>query len=90
MFVAGLKHATEQDYINVRYICECISRRSAHLVSAGLATLLNKMKEKKVTIGVDGSVYRYHPHYHNLMTEKIRELANPDIEVCMEMIEIDL
>lgn len=81
IFVLGLKHATEQDYINVRYICECISRRSAHLVSAGLAMLLDKMDEKKVTIGVDGSVYRYHPHFHNLMMEKIRELAKPDIEV---------
>lgn len=51
------------------------------MVSAGLAMLLNKMNEKKVTIGVDGSVYRYHPHFHNLMMEKIRELVNPDIEV---------
>ncbi|CAH1280920.1 unnamed protein product [Diabrotica balteata] len=76
----GLKHATEQDFINIRYICECISRRSAHLVSAGLATLLNKMDEKKVTIGVDGSVYRFHPHFHNLMMEKIKELADPSIE----------
>ncbi|KAG5880593.1 hypothetical protein JTB14_002399 [Gonioctena quinquepunctata] len=76
----GLKHASEQDYINVRYICECVSRRSAHLVSAGLATLLNKMDEKKVTIGIDGSVYRFHPHFHNLMMEKIKELADPSIE----------
>ncbi|XP_056643429.1 hexokinase type 2 isoform X1 [Diorhabda sublineata] len=76
----GLKHATEQDYINVRYICECISRRSAHLVSAGLAVLLNKMDEKKVTVGIDGSVYRFHPHFHNLMMEKIKELADPSIQ----------
>ncbi|XP_018578064.1 hexokinase type 2 isoform X2 [Anoplophora glabripennis] len=76
----GLKHASEQDYINIRYICECISRRSAHLVSAGLATLLNKIGEKKVTIGIDGSVYRFHPHFHNLMMEKIKELCDPSIE----------
>ncbi|VEN40540.1 unnamed protein product [Callosobruchus maculatus] len=76
----GLKHATEQDYVNIRYICECISRRSAHLVSAGLAMLLNKMGEKRVTVGVDGSVYRYHPHFHNLMMEKIRELVDPSIQ----------
>lgn len=76
----ALKHATEQDFINIRYICECISRRSAHLVSAGLATLLNKMDEKNVTIGIDGSVYRFHPHFHNLMMEKIKELVDPSIE----------
>lgn len=76
----GLKHASEQDYINIRYICECISRRSAHLVSAGLASLLNRIGEKKVTIGIDGSVYRFHPHFHNLMMEKIKELVDPSIE----------
>lgn len=77
----GLKHATEQDFINIRFICECISRRAAHLVSAGLATILNKIKEKQVTVGVDGSVYRYHPHFHNLMMEKMRELVEPSINV---------
>ncbi|ENN76988.1 hypothetical protein D910_02889 [Dendroctonus ponderosae] len=76
----GLKHATEQDYVNVRYICECISRRAAHLASATITTLLHKMDEKKVTVGVDGSVYRYHPHFRNLMMEKIRELCDPSIE----------
>lgn len=81
MCYLGLKHATEQDYINVRYVCECISRRAAHLVSAGLAALLNKMDEPSVTIGIDGSVYRYHPHFHNLLMEKIGQLANKHIKV---------
>lgn len=52
--------------------------------------LLNKMGEKKVTIGVDGSVYRYHPHFHNLMMEKIRELALPDIDVRITIFHIFL
>ncbi|XP_066251312.1 hexokinase type 2-like isoform X3 [Euwallacea similis] len=76
----GLKHATEQDYVNVRFICECISRRAAHLASATITTLLHKMNEKRVTVGVDGSVYRYHPHFRNLMMEKIKELCDPSIE----------
>lgn len=79
--VLGLKHATEQDYINIRYICECVSKRAAHLVSAGIATLLNKMNEPVATVGIDGSVYRYHPHFHNLMMEKIGQLVNPGIKV---------
>lgn len=81
LFFKGLKHATEQDYVNIRYICECVSRRAAHLVSAGIATLLNKMNEPVVTVGIDGSVYRFHPHFHNLMMEKIGELVNPGIKV---------
>lgn len=83
--VLGLKHATEQDYVNVRFVCECISRRAAHLASTTITTLLHKMDEKKVTVGVDGSVYRYHPHFRNLMMEKIRELCDPSIEVSFEM-----
>lgn len=77
----GLSHATDQDCSNVRYVCECVSRRAAHLVSAGVATLINKMGQKNVTVGIDGSVYRFHPHFHDLMTEKIAQLVTPGIKV---------
>nr|CAD7431435.1 unnamed protein product [Timema monikensis] len=76
----GLSHATDQDCVNVRYICECVSRRAAHLVSAGVATLINKMGQLSVTVGVDGSVYRFHPYFHDLMVEKISELVTPGIK----------
>nr|CAI5819841.1 unnamed protein product [Callosobruchus analis] len=46
----GLGHATEQDYKDLRYICECVSKRAAYLCAAMLATLMNKMDEKKVSI----------------------------------------
>ncbi|XP_012287629.1 hexokinase type 2 isoform X2 [Orussus abietinus] len=70
----GCRNATDQDCENVRFACSVVSRRAAHLASAGIATLLEKMGENNVTVGVDGSVYRYHPHFHNLMTEKISQL----------------
>ncbi|XP_049785326.1 hexokinase type 2 isoform X6 [Schistocerca cancellata] len=76
----GLNHATDQDCSNVRFICECVSRRAAHLVSAGVATLLNRMDEENVTVGIDGSVYRFHPRFHDLMVEKISELVKPGIK----------
>ncbi|XP_034665738.1 hexokinase type 2 [Drosophila subobscura] len=75
----GLTNATDGDCANVRYICECVSKRAAHLVSAGIATLINKMDEPFVTVGVDGSVYRFHPKFHNLMVEKITKLIKPGI-----------
>ncbi|GAB0097200.1 Hexokinase type 2 [Sergentomyia squamirostris] len=75
----GLGHATDEDCANVRYICECVSRRAAHLVSAGIATLINKMGEPVVTVGVDGSVYRFHPKFHDLMMAKIKQYVNPGI-----------
>lgn len=77
----GIGHADDQDCMNVRYICEIVSRRAAHLVSAGAATLLNKMDFNSVTIGVDGSVYRFHPNFHDLMVEKIRQMARPSVKV---------
>lgn len=46
----GLQNVTEQDCANVRYICECVSSRAAHLVSAGIAALINKMDEPSVTV----------------------------------------
>ena len=65
--------------------CQClklvvsrVSSRAAHLVSAAIATVLNKMKRPHTTVGVDGSVYRYHPKFHQLMEAKIAELTNPD------------
>lgn len=72
----GLRNVTDQDCENVKYICSVVSRRAAYLASAGIATLLNKMDEDNVVVGIDGSVYRYHPHFHNLMTEKISQLQN--------------
>ncbi|XP_011506332.1 PREDICTED: hexokinase type 2-like isoform X1 [Ceratosolen solmsi marchali] len=70
----GIRNATDQDCENVRFVCSVVSRRAAHLVSAGLAALLIKMGENNVTVGVDGSVYRFHPHFHDLMVEKISML----------------
>ena len=42
--------------------------------------MLNKMKKPDVTVGVDGSLYRFHPHFHDLMMEKTKLLA-PGIRV---------
>lgn len=85
MILTGLSHATEVDMASVRHVCECVSRRAAHLVSAGIATLLNKMNEPRVTVGIDGSVYRFHPHFHALMCEKITQLVNPGIQVSTDI-----
>jgi hexokinase len=74
-----IHHATDQDCINVRYVCERVSKRAADLVSSGIATLLNKMNQSRVTVAIDGSVYKYHPHFHNLMMETISQLVNPGI-----------
>ena len=72
---------SDQDCANVRYVCQCVSRRAAYLAASGVAVLLNRIDEKHVTVAVDGSVYRFHPHFHNLMVEKISKLINPGLQV---------
>lgn len=51
----------------VRRACESVSTRAAHMCSAGLAAVINRMRESRredvmrITVGVDGSVYKLHP-----------------------------
>jgi len=71
---------SEQDCLIVRHVCEVVSRRAAQLVSAGIACLLNRIGEKKATVAVDGSVYRFHPCFHNLMVANIQKLIKPDMK----------
>ena len=77
MAAMDLNHASYEDCESVILICRRVSTRAAYLVSAAVATILNKMKRPHTTVGVDGSVYKYHPHFHRLMEEKITELADP-------------
>lgn len=69
-----IENPSDVDCEIVRYICELVSKRSARLVAAALASLIIRMGDKEVTIGVDGSVYRFHPHFHDMMTEAVKEL----------------
>ena len=39
------------------------------------------MNRPDVVVAVDGSLYRFHPHFHDLMVEKITYLVNPGIKV---------
>ena len=73
-----LMHFDDTDLKAFQLICRRISTRAAHLVSAAVATVLNKMKRPHTVVGVDGSVYRYHPHFHDLMAAKIAELTKSD------------
>lgn len=58
---------SELDCDIVSLVCESISTRSAHMCGAGLAGVINLMRERRrqealaITVGVDGSVYKLHP-----------------------------
>lgn len=64
-----------EDVMAVRAICSAVSSRAAKLVTAGLAAVIKKMGRKTLTIGVDGSLYKYHPRFHPIMDTFTRELV---------------
>jgi len=69
-----IDHATVEDKEIIKLVCGRVSTRAAYLVSAAITCILKKMKRPYTTVGVDGSVYRFHPHFHDLMEKKIAEL----------------
>lgn len=74
----GIDWASDQDCAIVKLICSRVSTRAAHLVSAAVACLLNKMGRPYTVVGVDGSMFRYHPHFHSIMAKKTKELTHPE------------
>uniref|UniRef100_A0A1A9WH75 Phosphotransferase n=1 Tax=Glossina brevipalpis TaxID=37001 RepID=A0A1A9WH75_9MUSC len=85
--IMGYKRSTHEDCENLRYICDVISTRSANLVAATLATLVNRIGDPFVIIGVDGSVYRMYPNYAERLRKKLKELARPEYKFCIKLAE---
>jgi hexokinase len=78
LLMMDIVNPSDEDCEHVKLVCSRVSTRAAYLVSAAIATILNKIQRPHTTVGVDGSVYRYHPHFHDLMERKISELIHPE------------
>lgn len=65
---------TDDDCSAVRYVCEAVSRRASMMASAGITALLKKMDYKDVVIAIDGSLFRFHPHFKNVMQSRISQM----------------
>lgn len=76
----SIEKASVEDCQKLRYICECVSQRAANLVAVGLSGLINKINEPKVVVGVDGSVYRFHPKFDMYMRSTMKKLVNANVE----------
>ncbi|KAI6199294.1 hypothetical protein M3Y96_00611700 [Aphelenchoides besseyi] len=74
----GCDLVTPTDCYNVAYVCTIISDRAAYLCAAGISTLIRRMHKPYVTVGVDGSVFRFHPTFMYLLESKIDDLLNDD------------
>ena len=87
LFSLGVAGASEDDLAALRFICECVSRRAAFMCAAGITALLKKMKVKDVTIAVDGSLFRFHPHFHNVLKSRVAQLMGVDYNFQMILSE---
>ncbi|KAM4749480.1 hexokinase-3 isoform 1-T2 [Rhinophrynus dorsalis] len=81
----GLR-STCDDTVLVKEVCTIVSRRAAQLCAAGIAAVVEKIRENrsldhlKVTVGVDGTLYKLHPHFAGVVQETVKMLA-PQCEV---------
>jgi len=65
---------SDDDCSALRYVCEAVSRRASMMASAGITALLKKMDYKDVVIAIDGSLFRFHPHFKNVMQSRISQM----------------
>ncbi|XP_048368708.1 hexokinase-2-like isoform X4 [Sphaerodactylus townsendi] len=78
--------STCDDRIIVKEVCTVIARRAGQLCGAGMAAVVDKIRENrgmdflKITVGVDGSLYKFHPHFSSVMHETVKQLS-PKCEV---------
>ncbi|KAF1656693.1 Hexokinase-2, partial [Eudyptes chrysocome] len=73
--------ASFEDSVLVREVCQTVSLRAAQLCAAGLAAVVEKMRENRglarlaVTVGVDGTLYKMHPCFSQHLQQMLRDLA---------------
>ncbi|XP_066053175.1 hexokinase-3 isoform X2 [Chamaea fasciata] len=73
--------ASFEDSVLLREVCQTVSLRAAQLCAAGLAAVVEKMRENRgldqlsVTVGVDGTLYKLHPCFSTNLQTTLKDLA---------------
>ncbi|XP_053148776.1 hexokinase-3 isoform X2 [Hemicordylus capensis] len=73
--------ASNQDCFDVQQICQAVFIRSAKLCAAGLAAVLTRIRnaqqlpQLKVSVAVDGNLYKSHKWYCEILQETLTSLA---------------
>ncbi|XP_073507467.1 hexokinase-3 [Phyllobates terribilis] len=87
----GLK-STCDDTVLVKEVCITVSRRAAQLCASGIAAVVEKIRENRglehlrITVGVDGTLYKLHPHFAGVVEKTVKMLA-PECEVTFQLSE---
>ncbi|KAL7730652.1 hypothetical protein ACLKA6_003429 [Drosophila palustris] len=72
-----LRNCEERDLAMLKYICQTVTDRSAKLVAAGLAALINRMNYHQISVAVDGGIYRLFPRYQQVLNQTTTQLTSP-------------
>ncbi len=67
---------TADDVAVIRYVCDLLIRRGAHLVGITLGVLLSRAKRAKAKIAVTGSLYKGHPDLKALLEKYTNKWAD--------------
>uniref|UniRef100_A0A7M4F5V7 hexokinase n=1 Tax=Crocodylus porosus TaxID=8502 RepID=A0A7M4F5V7_CROPO len=73
--------ASVEDALLVRKVCQVVSLRAGQLCGAALAAVAEKIRDNRglaqlaVTVGVDGTLYKLHPHFSQHVQQTVKELA---------------
>ncbi|KAM9313107.1 hexokinase-3 [Gastrophryne carolinensis] len=84
--------STCDDTVIVKEVCIVVSKRAAHLCAAGIAAIVEKIRENrglnllKTSVGVDGTLYKLHPHFAGELQEMVKKLA-PQCDVSFHQSE---
>ncbi|XP_072334867.1 hexokinase-1-like isoform X2 [Scyliorhinus torazame] len=83
---------TCDDSIIVKEVCGVVSKRAAQLCGAGMAAVVDKIRETRgldhleITVGVDGTLYKLHPHFSKILQDTVNDLA-PKCDVAFVLSE---
>jgi len=70
----GVRNPSVRECEIVKKICQAVPARAAHLCAAALVALLKRVSLPRVTVGVDGSLFKFHSRFHDLLKEKVNQL----------------
>ncbi|CDS42209.1 hexokinase [Echinococcus multilocularis] len=69
-----INNLTPEDIHIVRYVCSAVTYRSACLSAAAAVTILKRLNRLRVTLAVDGYMFRKHPTFYKQMLTMMADL----------------
>ncbi|XP_040200338.1 hexokinase-3 isoform X2 [Rana temporaria] len=85
-------NSTCDDTLIVKEVCTVVAKRAAQVCASGIAAVVEKMRENrgldhlKITVGVDGTLYKLHPHFAGVLQKTVKLLA-PQCDVSFHQSE---